>query len=81
MIDISTLSKSYPYLSLAKQLGVDYGDVLLVSDLFTPTTPPSTVVTLHNPLRKAAYDRLGNRNRTMVCHVACAIANGEIGHG
>lgn len=77
MIDLSTLNKSYPYLSLARQLGLDYGDVLIVSDMFTPKP-----LTIHaNVIREAAFLRVGSNARRDICQVACAVTNGEIGHG
>lgn len=74
MIDLNTLSKSYPYLSLAKKLGLDYGDVLLVSELYTPSATPV------RPQVWEAVTRVSHAHRYTICHVAAAIANGEIGH-
>jgi hypothetical protein len=75
MTDLSTLSKSYPYLSLARQLGLSYGDVLLVSDYFdrrgNDITPP----------QREAYYMMVPEDRHQVCQLTAAVANGEIGHG
>ena len=76
MIDISRLNKSYPYLSLSRELGLDYADVLIVSDLYTPTPRVPA-----NALTEAALFRVGTNGRRDICQVACAVVTGETGHG
>lgn len=75
MIDLTTISKSYPYLSLARQLGVSYSDVLIVSELYTPSTYLPA-----NPFNEAAMRRV-SPHRHDICQLTCAVVNGEIGHG
>jgi hypothetical protein len=74
MIDLTTLSKSYPYLSLARQLGIPYADVLLVSDFYTPSY--MLVPGQLGPVLKRVWE-----HRHAICQVTCAVINGEIGHG
>jgi hypothetical protein len=75
MIDLSILSKSYPYLSLARQLGIPYGDVLLISDAYEPKAAPITLST------RGAFLRVSQENHRKILHLTAAVANGEIGHG
>jgi hypothetical protein len=75
MIDLSTLSKSYPYLSLARQLGIPYADVLLVSDGYEPKLGPITLST------RGVFLRVSQENHRKILHLTAAVANGEIGHG
>ena len=75
MIDLSTLSKSYPYLSLARQLGLPYRDVLLVADYYDCMSNDIT------PVQRDARHKVTQKHAHLICHVACAVANGEIGHG
>lgn len=78
MIDLSTISKSYPFLSFARQRNLDYGDVLLLADIAWPsvTWPNAT-----NDQMDAAARRVGYYNRRAIMHLVCAVVNGEIGHG
>ena len=75
MLDLSTLSKSYPYLSLSRQLGLSYSDVLLVSDWAQPDCRNLT-----SGMRDALA-RVGIRNKHAIYQVTAAVATGEIGHG
>ena len=74
-IDLSTISKSYPFLSLARQIGVDYSDVLLIAEYFCGAAPHISAA------QRDAVQRVDPINRHKICQVAAAVLNGEIGHG
>lgn len=78
IIDLTKLSKSYPYLSLAHELGLSYSDVLMVSELFQPggsmhVDQMARVLEVVNRTRP--------EHKRAIAQVAAAIANEEIGHG
>jgi hypothetical protein len=75
-LDLTAISKSYPYLSLARQLGIPYGDVLILSDLYSPKL---TVVS--SKLAKPAQDRTSSVNKHLIHQLTCAVETGKIGHG
>lgn len=75
MIDLSKLSKSYPYLSLARQLKLPYGDVLLLSDFFSNRDHK------FNPHAIGAIHRTPLEDRDLILELSQAIVRGEIGHG
>jgi hypothetical protein len=75
-LDLTTISKSYPYLSLARQLGVSYSDVLLASDMYTARSAVVARVAAASVLC-----RLSASNKHLICQLTCAVEAGEISHG
>jgi hypothetical protein len=80
-LDLSNISKSYPYLSLARQLGLPYRDVLLASDLFSLRAPD--IVPL--PLPPDSLHRMSASDLDKICRLTLRVEwieyEGEIGHG
>ena len=75
MVDLSVLSKSYPFLSFARSNNLDYGDVLLLADHYGP------YLTTINGDPAAARERVGSIADRQILHLTYAVLNGEIGQG
>jgi hypothetical protein len=75
-LDLTSISKSYPYLSLARQLGLSYSDVLLLSDFYAPKYTTATIESI-TPIR----NRINSVSKHLICQLTCAVEAGEIGHG
>lgn len=78
MINLSTLSKSYPYLSFARQRGLDYGDVLTLADMYSPR--PSNMVP-RGSVQRISSSITSAQDRHDICQLVYAVEGEEIGHG
>jgi hypothetical protein len=77
VLDLSNISKSCPYLSLARQLGLPYGDVLYASEMYSPRG--TNIASLIRS--RSVLSQLSASDKHLICQLTCAVEAGEIGHG